>query len=156
MAYHLTYPSTGRTANQLVTLDHIGYLSDPLPGPPEELPALADPADPAGPLDDRARAYLHTNCSQCHRPGGPTPADMDLRWTVSLPDTRTCDVPPSGGGGGIPRPRLIAPGEADRSVLVDRMGRRDVRGMPPIGSARVDDAGVGVVSSWINSLTGCN
>jgi hypothetical protein len=75
---------------------------------------------------------------------------------VSLADTNTCDVMPAGGGGGIPRPRLIAPGDADRSVIVERMSRRDVRGMPPIGSALVDGAGVIVVSSWIDSLSGCN
>ena len=152
----LTYPSTGRTANQLVTLDHIGFLADPLPGSPEDLPALTNPADSTAPLDLRARAYLHTNCSQCHRPGGPTPVDMDLRWTVSLSATNTCDVFPSAGGGGIRQPRLIAPGDATRSVIVDRMARRDVRGMPPIASVLVDDDGVGVVSSWINSLSGCN
>jgi glucose/arabinose dehydrogenase len=27
---------------------------------------------------DRARAYLHTNCSQCHQPSGPTTVDIDF------------------------------------------------------------------------------
>ena len=49
----LTYPPTGRTANQLATLEHIRFLADPLPGAPGDLPALADPADPAAPVEPR-------------------------------------------------------------------------------------------------------
>ena len=43
-------------------------------------PALADPNDENASLDDRARAYLHTNCSGCHRPGGPPGRNLDLRY----------------------------------------------------------------------------
>ena len=64
----LLYPTTGRTANQLDTLAGVGLLSAPLPAPSASLPALVDPTDTNAPLGDRARAWLHTNCSQCHRP----------------------------------------------------------------------------------------
>ncbi len=152
----LTYSSTGRTANQLTTLEHIGFFADPLPGGPEDLPMLTDPADAAADPGLRARAYLHTNCSQCHRPGGPTPVDMDFRWTVALQDTNTCGVRATGGGIGMMGGVRIAPGAANRSVAVQRMGRRDAGGMPPIGSTVVDADGLGQVSEWIDSLTGCN
>ena len=152
----LTYASTGRTANQLTTLEHIGFFADPLPGDPEELPMLTDPADVSADLGFRARAYLHTNCSQCHRPGGPTPTGMDLRWTVALQDTNTCGVPATGGHMGMMGGLRIDPGAGARSVVVHRMGRRDAGGMPPIGSAVVDADGLGLVSAWIDSLTGCN
>ena len=152
----LTYPSTGRTANQLATLEHIGVFSAPLPAPPDALPKMADPADPGAPLDDRARAYLHTNCSQCHRPGGPTPSSMDLRVDTALADTNACDVPPHHGFIGIPGGFLIDPGDASRSIVIARMDRRDIHGMPPIGSALVDVDGVALSSSWIDSLSGCN
>ncbi len=152
----LTYPTTGRTANQLATLEHIGMFSAPLPAPPPALPALADPSDAGLPLDDRARAYLHTNCSQCHRPGGPTPSSMDLRVDTALADTDACGVPPENGFVGIPGGLLIAPGDAGRSILVSRMNRRDIHGMPPLGSDLVDAAGVSLISNWIDGLNGCN
>ena len=151
-----TYPSTLRTANQLETLDHVMMFTNPLPGPASGLPALADPADANESLDDRARAYLHTNCSQCHRPGGPTPSDLDFRYTTALANTNACDVQPSSGNLGIPNGLLIAPGDSGRSIVIERMDRRDVHGMPPLGSNIVDAAGVTLISDWIDSLANCN
>ncbi len=149
------YSSPGQTANQLATLEHIGWFTALLPGEPDTLAALADPADTGESLTDRARAYLHTNCAQCHRPGGGTPSGMDLRATTALPAMNVCDVPPQLGDLGIANARLIAAGEAERSVLVERMKRRDVNGMPPIGSNLIDDDGVALLSSWIDSPGGC-
>lgn len=149
------YPLPGRTANQLATLEHIDWFTTPLPGAPETLPALADPRDAGRTLLNRARAYLHTNCAQCHRPGGPTPSTMDLRATTALPAMNVCDVLPQSGDLGILNARLIAAGDATRSVLVARMNRRDANGMPPIGSNLIDSSGVMLLSNWINSLTGC-
>ena len=151
----LAYPSTGRTANQLETIEHVLMFTAPLPGPADTLDALADPADASAPLDARARAYLHTNCAQCHRPSGPTPSTMDLRYATSLADTNACDVTPSQGRLGIPDGRLIAPGSASRSLVVERMQRRDIHGMPPLGSSVIDSAGVTLISDWINSLSDC-
>jgi len=151
-----TYPSTGRNANQLETIDHVLMFSGPLPGPVGTLDALADPADASAPLDDRARAYLHTNCAQCHRPNGPTASAMDLRYTTALADTNACDVDPLNGRLGIPNGRLIAPGDAAASLVVERMQRRDIHGMPPLGSSVVDAAGVTLISNWIDGLAGCN
>jgi uncharacterized repeat protein (TIGR03806 family) len=151
----LTYAATGRTANQLATLEHIDVFTALLPGEPATLPALADPQDPGESLESRARAYLHTNCAQCHRPSGPTPSTMDLRSTTALSAMNICDVAPQSGDLGIADARVVAPGDAARSVLVERMSRRDVSGMPPLGSGVVDSSGVTLLSSWINSLSGC-
>jgi hypothetical protein len=52
--------------------------------------------------------------------------------------------------------RIIAPGNASRSVLVERTNRRDVNGMPPLGSTIVDSDGVSLLSDWINGLANCN
>jgi mono/diheme cytochrome c family protein len=150
-----TYPSTGRTANQLATLDHIVMFAAPLPGDPANLDRLADPSDAGAPLEARARAYLHTNCSQCHRPNGPTPSAMDLRYDTALSATNACDIDPENGALGIVGARLIAPGDAARSIVVERMNRRDINGMPPLGSNVVDADGVALVSAWIDSLSGC-
>jgi uncharacterized repeat protein (TIGR03806 family) len=150
-----TYPATARTANQLATLGHIGMFRAPLPAEPADLPALADPADASQPLAGRARAWLHTNCAQCHRPGGPTPSTMDWRYNTALATTAACNVAPTSGDLGLASARLVAPGDAARSVVPARMNRRDALGMPPLGSNLVDGAGVTLVNDWINSLTSC-
>ena len=111
-----TYPQTGRTANELATLSHIGMFTPAIADPATQ-PAMPDPADASAPLGNRARAYLHTNCSQCHRPGGPTPSTMDLRYTTALQRTNTCNATPQSGDLGIgANARLIAPGSAANSV----------------------------------------
>ncbi len=150
----LTYPATSRTDNQLITLDAVAMFTSPL-GDPAALPVLPDPADGTLTLEERARAYLHTNCAGCHQPGGPTPANLDFRVAIPLATTNTCDVQPQAGELGINNARILAPGDPDRSTLVARMDRRDVHAMPPIGSNIVDAAGVTLIRDWIASLSGC-
>lgn len=152
----LTYPSSSRTANQLATIDHIMMFAAPLPGPVSSLPMLTDPGDSGASAAERARAYLHTNCAQCHRPGGPTPSVMDLRYATPLANTNACDVVPLEGDLGIASARLIAPGDAARSLIIERANRRDSHGMPPLGSNRVDTSGINLLTSWINGLSRCN
>ena len=131
-------------------------FTSPLPGAVETLPSMPDPTDASAPLGDRARAYLHTNCAQCHQPGGPTPVSLDLRYTTLLANTNACNVAPSAGDVGLVNPLIIEPGDALNSVLVARTALRDSNGMPPIGSTVIDDAGVALLSDWINGLADCN
>lgn len=152
---NLEYRSTGRTANQLATLDAILVFDAPLPDEPANLPVLPDPFDEALALDARARSYLHTNCAHCHRAGGPAGVNMDLRFGISLADTGLCDVLPQAGDLGVGDARIVAPGDPARSVLIERMRRRDVNGMPPIGSTEVDGAGVDLLVEWIARMNGC-
>jgi len=140
--------------DQLDLLNTAGMFTNPLPDS-ATLPKLADYLDGSDALEDRARAYLHTNCSHCHRPGGGAPTDIDLRHTTSLPATNTCNVAPSSSDMGITNPLLIAPGEPARSVLLNRMDRRDSGGMPPLGTSEVDDAAVDLIDAWITSMDGC-
>lgn len=150
-----TYPQTNRQANQLTTLDHIGMLTPPITDATAQ-PALPDPADTSASLDARARAYLHTNCSQCHRPGGPTPSTLDLRYSTSLIGTNACNALPTAGDLGLgDAARLIAPGDSGNSLLVVRMNRRDSAAMPPLASNTVDTAGVALIAQWIDSLAAC-
>jgi uncharacterized repeat protein (TIGR03806 family) len=149
------YSQTNRTANQLVTLSAIGALAPPLSDAAAQ-PALPDLQDANAPLANRARAYLHTNCAQCHRPNGPTPSPMDLRYGTALSQTNACNATPQFGDLGLASAaRLIAPGSAANSIVVVRAARRDAHGMPPVGSAQVDAAGVALLTQWIDSLTGC-
>lgn len=148
------YPQTGRTANELFTLNHIAMLTPPITDPAAQ-PAMPDPTDTAAPLADRARAWLHTNCSQCHRPS-PTPSTMDLRYATALSQTNACGVAPQSGDLGLgAAARLIAPGSAANSIIVNRANRRDANAMPPVGSNQIDAAGVDLLTQWINGLAGC-
>jgi len=147
------YP-TGRTANQVATLDSIGTLLG-VPVPSSTWEVIPDPAGTA-PLAQRARAYLHANCGYCHRPDGTTPTNLDLRYTTALSTTNACDVAPTLGNLGITNARLIAPGSAARSVVVARMDRTGADAMPPLTRHMIDEEGVQLLTSWINGLTGCN
>ena len=156
----LKYPATGITANQLGTAENIGLLTSPLIDDPENLPRLYDltnPAipPPAGDEEIASRAYLHSNCSGCHRPLGPTQSDMDLRFDTALASASVCGVDPSLGDLGVPNAKLVAPGNSAESIIPNRMNRRDAHGMPPLASAIVDSAGVTLINQWIDSLTGC-
>ncbi|HEV7607571.1 MAG TPA: PQQ-dependent sugar dehydrogenase [Steroidobacteraceae bacterium] len=150
----LGYP-TGRTANQLTTLNGIDVLTPALTLPPAQLPLIPDPFGSAA-LDLRARAYLHTNCAHCHRPSGPAPSDLDFRYTTALNATNACNITPTLGDLGITNPRIIAPGSAPRSVAVARVNRIGTDAMPPLARHKIDTAGVQLLTDWVNGLTSCN
>ena len=148
------YP-TGRTANQLTTLNAIDTLTPALTQAPAQLPVIPDPFGSA-PVGERARAYLHSNCAYCHQPGGPATTDIDFRYTTALSATHTCDITPDRGDLGITDPRRIAPGSAARSVVVARVNRTDADAMPPLMRHTIDTAGVQLLTDWVNGLTSCN
>jgi mono/diheme cytochrome c family protein len=123
---------------------------------PSVEPAYPDPADATQPVASRARAYLHTNCAQCHRPGGGTPVTLDLRFSTAIAATNACAVTPTSGGLGVSGAQIIQPGDASRSVLYLRMNRRDANQMPPVASHVVDAQGATLLQQWINGMgTGC-
>jgi uncharacterized repeat protein (TIGR03806 family) len=148
------YP-TGRTANQLTTLNAIDTLTPALTLAPAQLSLIPDPFGSAA-LGARARAYLHTNCSNCHRPGGPAPSDLDFRYTTALNATNACDITPTLGDLGITNPRILAPGSAARSVAVARVNRIGTDAMPPLARHLIDTAGVQLLTDWVNGLANCN
>ena len=138
--------------DQLAALAEIGLLAFEA-GAPElsTLPALPDPRDPELPLDARARAYLHTNCSPCHQPRWLPP---DLRFDTPLADTGMCDpiLFPSPFVAG---PRRVAPGEPEASNLWLRMATRGEGQMPPLGTSEVDPLGHALLEAWIEQLDDC-
>lgn len=152
---HYTYPTTGDTANQLETLEHIGLFTSSLPDVPGRLPALANALNTERPMATRARSYLDTNCSGCHRPGGTTQATMDLRASTDTLGTNTCNVVPQHGNLGVSGALLLFPGNAAQSIISLRTHALDNTRMPPLGTAIVDAIGTFVVDSWIGSADVC-
>jgi hypothetical protein len=148
------YP-TGRTANQLTTLGGIDVLTPALTQTPDQLPVIPDPFGNAA-IGLRARAWLHTNCANCHQPGGNSQSSMDLRFSTALNVTGACDVAPVLGDLGITNARLIAPGSAARSVVIARVNRTGTNAMPPLARHLIDTAGVTLLTDWVNGLASCN
>jgi uncharacterized repeat protein (TIGR03806 family) len=140
------YPTTGRTANQLVTLDHIGMLSGNL----ASMPPFPIDTDLGAPILDRAKAYLHVNCSNCHRPGGPGRGNFDARFETLFGDMRLCNEPPTLGNLGVPGAMLLKPMDSDLSVTFLRMSQRTASFMPPLASTVADAAGAALLAEWID------
>jgi uncharacterized repeat protein (TIGR03806 family) len=140
-------------ADQLATFEHIGLFTTP---PSASTPAFPEPTSSSGTLSDRARAYLHSNCSNCHRPGGVSEVSIDLRFGTPLAETKVCDAAPAKGNFGFLGAKLLTPGDPTSSLVSIRM-HSAVAGvlMPQIGRARTDDLGVAVIDDFITQLTGC-
>jgi len=148
----MTYPSTSRSANQLGTLVHIGMFSNAFA---VQAP-YPDPHDTSLSITERARSYLQTNCSNCHRPGGNTGAQFDLRYSTPIDKMNICDAKQVRGSLGVEGERIVAAGKPEQSILWLRMGTRSNYKMPPLGSHRVDEQGVALLHEWIRTMrSGC-
>ena len=140
--WELTYPS-GVSANQIDTLLHIGMLDVARP----EIEPIVDPFGEADVIS-RGRAWLHSNCSGCHRADSRLELPMDFRWTVS--EINACNVIPHEPLD-IPDAHIITPGDPETSVLWNRIMRRDDESMPPLGSFEIDAAGTDLIREFIHS-----
>ncbi len=151
--FEFPYATTNRTANQLKTLDHINMFSAPL-GDVTQLAAYPNPLGTA-PIESRAKAYLHANCSMCHRPNGGGGGTMDFRYSTPLSAMQTCNAKPAAGDLGIANSKVLVPGDSAHSLIVQRPSRLDANRMPPLATNVVDTAAVGVLDQWVKSLTSC-
>lgn|GEM_PF-201804 len=151
------YPQTNRISNQLATLDHIGLLTDGLPSPVEDIPTYAEITDTHRPLATRARSYLHTNCSGCHRGEGVTQVQIDFRYGASRAGMKVCNVDPSFGDLGISGAKILSPGNPLQSIFRARHASTDplVR-MPPLATRVVNDPAIALFDAWISSSGVCN
>ena len=147
------YPATNRRSNQLATLDHIGMFDAPL-GDPKAKPALPAPFGRT-PDEARARAYLHANCSFCHRPGGGGRGPENFLFATAAKDVGACGATPATGDVGVAGAKLVTPGDPKKSVLSLRMHATDAWRMPPIASRKVDPQGTALIDAWITATTTC-
>ena len=149
------YASTNRIANQLKTLEHIGMFAAPLGQPVDQLAAYPAPTSD-GPVEARARSYLHANCSMCHRPQGGGRGNMDLRFGTALKDAALCGATPEAGDLGIAGAKLLTPGDPSKSLVhVRPAATAGAIRMPPLGTSAVDTAGTQLLATWIQGITAC-
>ena len=143
----------GVVANQLSTLEHLGVFKEKLPKPPADLPKLADYRDAKADLHLRGRAYLHANCAHCHRKWGGGNADFELQATLPLTETLALNTRPGQGAFKLNDPRILVPGEPDRSLVLKRMELAGLGRMPHIASNVHDQAAIKMLREWIASLS---
>ena len=151
---NFVYPSTGIDANQLITLEDINVLTNPLTDA-EKSTVFYAIDDITYSTERRARSYLHSNCANCHQPGGPGGGNIDLRMATSLGSTGICDRAPLGDTLGLINPVIVNPGEPDSSILVLRMEDLGQHRMPSLGSGIVDSQAMTVIRDWISNLSSC-
>ena len=143
--------------NQLRTIEHLGYIKLPKKGgrktfAAEDHARLANPYDNAEPLENRARAWLHANCAQCHVEAGGGNAQFNLSSAATTEKMKLIDVEPLHDRFKIADARLVAPGSPERSLLLQRVSRRGRGQMPQLGTEVVDAAAVEMLTEWIRSL----
>jgi hypothetical protein len=79
-------------------------------------------------------------------------AQIDLAFTTPLEKTKLLDVKPIHHTFDIEDARLIARGDPERSILVERLTRRGPGQMPQLATSRVDEQAVELLRAWIASL----
>ena len=156
-------------ANQLDKLAAMpaGLFETPPPKPYKaalETPYMGQAGTPTAgaTLEQRARSYIHANCSFCHRPAdvngtmssGANFPTFDLRYDVPLAMTKVCNGDVKRTATGVTATKLLVPGSSATSAMWQRAHEPDPNKgrMPQIGSYVVDAAGTKLMADWIDSL----
>lgn len=102
------------------------------------------------------RAYLDANCAHCHSDlGAADTAGIDLRIDAPLRAVGLCKPPVAAGRGSGGLRFDVAPGRAEASILVHRLGSTDPGVMmPELGRTLVHEEGLVRVKAWIDGLEG--
>jgi hypothetical protein len=135
---NFAYPSTGRTDNQLRTLNHVGMLNPALNE--ADIPTYLQSVhvtDTTKPVELRMRSWIDSNCSQCHRPGGYGPG-YDARFYTPLQDQGLIDY-------------YVKFRDVPGSLLYQRDDALDATKMPPLAKNMVDEAAMANLRQWIAS-----
>jgi hypothetical protein len=118
---------------------------------------------PGNATERRALGYLHANCGNCHNPTAPVYSRVCLDlWlsTAALSSVQATSIYASSHG--VQVSSQSAPAGVDcrlsgrsiaNSALYTRMNTRGAESqMPPLGSERVDDQGLGILAAWIGQM----
>ncbi|MGF1557879.1 MAG: PQQ-dependent sugar dehydrogenase [Flavobacteriaceae bacterium] len=148
-----TYPKTGRTGNQLVTLSHLGILDRVITDADTGSLLTSKSIDDAtASLDEKARSYLDLNCAYCHSPGTGNRGGFDLRLKLSLSQTQLLTAPPYLSLG-IPNEKIVDPGNPATSILYHRANSTDPAiMMPPLAKNKLDAKAIQLLNDWISQL----
>lgn len=133
-----TYPSTGRTDNQLRTLNHLGMFNPNIDE--AEIPTFLHSVivtDATQPVQLRMRSWIDSNCSGCHRPGGYCPS-YDARFYTPLEDQNLIDT-------------FVKFRDLAGSELYLRDNSLEAIKMPPLDKNVIHEAAMANLRQWIAS-----
>jgi beta-glucanase (GH16 family) len=149
----LTDAEVWERLGQMYTLPQPLQTSALLPRAPERMAHLVNPYDESKDATARVRSYLHSNCAHCHVWAGGGNATMDLDFRTRRTDQmKVVGAVPLHDHFGKQNARLVAPGNAEQSVLLHRLSIREPGQMPPLGSSAVDEKALGLLREWIAGL----
>jgi glucose/arabinose dehydrogenase/mono/diheme cytochrome c family protein len=147
-----SYSSSGRTDNQLLTLNHIGVFRSSIPNTNvSALPRSVPLTDTTATLEHRVKSYLDANCAQCHRPGGVHGAAFDARLETPINNQGILNGV-AADSLGIDEARIVKPQSLEESLLYVRDNLVGPNQMPPLAKNSVDTNYIQVLADWINSL----
>jgi hypothetical protein len=123
-----------------------------LTAPPATVPVV-----PGTAIEQAALGYLHANCSHCHNQTRPDrdgarcfDPDNDLDFTLAVAELG--DVATTSTYRTVVGTDAVKPGEPEEGEVIDRMGKRGLRGMPPLATAKVDTEATALIRQWIQEL----
>ncbi|MEK7949373.1 Ig-like domain-containing protein [Luteolibacter soli] len=148
------YNLTGRDANQLETFNELGMFDQTLTA--EDLANFIEARsldDETAPLEHRVRSYLDSNCSHCHRPGGPV-SYFDARLGTPLNVQGLINGMIQGHFSMGPDGRYLKPSDPELSALHVRLSNvGNGAAMPPLAKNVVDQKAVDLLQEYLESLT---
>ena len=147
------YSATGRTANQLSTINALGLFDRTLTvAELENFIQSRAIDDSSAPLEHRVRSYLDSNCSHCHQPAG-TIGYFDARLGTPLISQGLVNGAIQGHFS-LPGGTYLTPGDAGLSALHVRLGNvGNGAAMPPLAKNAVDQRAVDLLNNYIAGLT---
>ncbi|MCF6313299.1 MAG: PQQ-dependent sugar dehydrogenase [Verrucomicrobiales bacterium] len=113
---------------------------------------LLFPTHGRGSIESRARSWLHTNCSTCHRRHGGGSAPLEVNFELPLSATSMLFEKPTRGDFGLDQASIIVPGHPERSTLLYRISALGSAHMPLIGAQEIDQNAVTLLRQWISEL----
>ncbi len=108
--------------------------------------------DPEASLEAKIHSYLDANCAACHYPGGPSRGGFDARFQTPMAEKNLLNTPLLAGDLGIKGARMVVPGAPDRSILYQRVHRKDFFRMPPVVLNNDRSPVADILKKWIESI----
>lgn len=141
--------------NQLTQMAISGRLQG-LPDVVSEIPAIVAWDDVKQTIDSRAKAYLEINCAHCHNAKGNarnTGLFLQSQWPSDSIEIGHCKTPVAAGFATGGNSYAIAPGRADKSIMMYRMSQSHLAvKMPQLGRSVSHSEGNELVRDWINQM----
>src|SRR5437867_1053810 len=117
-------------------------------------PTVGTPANPMRRWWERqgTRKHLSSRTIVCRADRGGGNSKMELGFTTARERMNIFGARPQHDTFGIDNAMLIFPGDADRSIIYQRLSRRGRGQMPPLVTTVVDERAVALFRDWIREM----